>query len=30
MEPRKAGDLVITLGCGDVNKCAHMMMEYRR
>lgn len=21
------GDLIITLGCGDVNKCAHMMVE---
>lgn len=22
----KAGDLVITLGCGDINKCAHLMV----
>ena len=21
------GDLVLTLGCGDVNKCAHMIVE---
>lgn len=21
------GDLIITLGCGDVNKCAHMMVD---
>ena len=21
------GDLVITLGCGDINKCAHLMVE---
>ena len=21
------GDLILTLGCGDVNKCAHMIVE---
>ena len=30
MNHAKPGDLVITLGCGDVNKCAKMMMEYGR
>ena len=30
MNHAKPGDLVITLGCGDVNKCAKMMMEYHR
>lgn len=27
MEHAKEGDLVLTLGCGDVYKCAHMMLE---
>lgn len=27
MERAKPGDLVITLGCGDVYKCAHQMLE---
>lgn len=30
MNHAQPGDLVITLGCGDVNKCAKMMMEYRK
>lgn len=30
MNHARPGDLVITLGCGDVNKCAKMMMEYHR
>lgn len=27
VEHAEPGDLIITLGCGDVNKCAHMMVE---
>ena len=30
MTHAKPGDLVITLGCGDINKCAKMMMEYKK
>lgn len=26
----ESGDLVITLGCGDVNKCAHLMVEMKQ
>ena len=26
----RPGDLVLTLGCGDVNKCAHMIVERLR
>ena len=28
MEHAKPGDLAITMGCGDVNKCAKMMLKY--
>ncbi len=27
LENARAGDLVLTLGCGDIYKCAHMVME---
>ncbi len=27
VENARPGDLILTLGCGDINKCAHMMVE---
>ena len=30
MNHAQPGDLVITLGCGDVNKCAKLMMAYQK
>ena len=27
LEHAKAGDIVVTLGCGDIYKCAHMMLD---
>ena len=30
MTHAKSGDLVITLGCGDVYKCANMMINYKK
>ena len=26
-ENARPGDLILTLGCGDINKCAHMIVE---